>query len=145
MAMPTAYTESSLISYMRTITKAVSESLNLNSGDFQEAVNDVLDVYGVDDIADATDISKLRALAKVAAWRTVNDLLITTAYDFSADGGSYKLSQMKEGAEKALELAEQAAAEAGYSVGYAIEIGTLTRPNDPYVSDCLDDELERYY
>lgn len=143
MAIPTAYTEIGLTAYMRNVTKAVSDTLNLNQGEFQEAVNDVLTVYGVDDIADATDITKLRALAKVAAWRTVNDLLITTAYDFSADGGSYKLSQMKAGAEKALELAEQAAAEAGYSVGYAIQMGTLTRPNDPYVSACSTEELEQ--
>lgn len=143
MAIPTAYTEIGLTAYMRSVTKAVSDTLGLNQGEFQEAVNDVLTVYGVDDIADATDITKLRALAKVAAWRTVNDLLITTAYDFSADGGSYKLSQMKEGAEKALEMAEQAAAEAGYSVGYAIQMGTLTRPNDPYVSACQTEELEQ--
>lgn len=143
MAAPTSYTESSLISYMRTVTQAVSDTLNLNTGAFQEAVNDVLAAYGVSDIADVTDITKLRALAKVAAWRTVNDWLVTTAYDFSADGGSYKLSQMKEGAEKALAQAEQAASQAGYLDGYAIEMGTLTRPQDPYVSACLTDELER--
>lgn len=140
MAIPSAYTEGSLAAYMRSVTKAVSDVLNLIDSDFAEAVNDVLSAYGVSDIADATDIAKLRTLAKVSAWRTVNDALITTAYDFSADGGSYKLSQMKAGAEKALELAEQAA---GASAAYAIEIGTLTRPHDPYVSDYLGDELEQ--
>ncbi len=143
MAAPTSYTESSLISYMRSVTQAVSDTLGLNAGAFQEAVNDVLVVYGVDDITDATDITKLRALAKVAAWRVVNDWLLTTAYDFSADGGSYKLSQMKEGAEKALAQAEQAASQAGYLDGYAIEMGTLTRSYDPYVSACSTDELEQ--
>lgn len=140
MAIPSAYTESDLAAYMRNVTKAVSDVLGLVAGDFAEAVNDALSAYGVSGIADATDIAKLRMLAKVAAWRTVNDALITTAYDFSADGGSYKLSQMKAGAEKALELAEQAA---GASAAYAIEIGTLTRPHDPYVSVWSTDELEQ--
>ena len=143
MAAPTSYTESSLISYMRTVTQAVSDTLGLNTGAFQEAVNDVLAAYGVSDIADATDITKLRVLAKVAAWRTVNDWLVTTAYDFSADGGSYKLSQMKEGAEKALQMAEGAAAEAGYTDAYAIQIGTLTRPYDPYLIKWQTEELEQ--
>lgn len=57
MAAPTSYTESSLISYMRTVTQAVSDTLNLNTGAFQEAVNDVLAAYGVSDIADVTDIT----------------------------------------------------------------------------------------
>jgi hypothetical protein len=97
-------------------------------------------MYGVSAIADATDIAKLRAIAKVVAWRMVNDYLVATAYDFSADGASYRLSQMKASAEKALELAEQAAIQAGYISGYAVEMGTLTRAYDPYVDACASSD-----
>lgn len=146
MAVPTAYTENELRSYMLSTTKAVSEVVGLRVTDFVDGSTDVLLMYGVSAIVDATDIAKLRALAKVVAWRTVNDYLVATAYDFSADGGSYKLSQMKASAEKALELAEQAAIQAGYISGYAIEMGTLTRPYDPYADACASsDEYERIH
>lgn len=142
MAIPTSYTEYELSEYMLSVTAAVSASAGLDSLAFDEAVNDVLTAYGEADIADVTDVAKLRALAKVEAWRTVIGYLMT-AYDFSADGGSYKRSQMLTGAEKALERAEADAALAGYSATYAIQIGTMTRTYDPYMSETMLEELEQ--
>jgi hypothetical protein len=142
MAIPTSYTEYELSEYMLSVTAAVSASAGLDSMAFDEAVNDVLAAYGEDDIADATNIVKLRVLAKVEAWRTVISYLMT-AYDFSADGGSYKRSQMLAGAEKALERAEADASIAGYGAAYAIQMGTMTRSFDPYMSETMLEELEQ--
>ena len=50
---------------------------------------------------------------------------------------------MLAGAEKALERAENAAAAGGYLDAYVIEMGTFTRPYDPYMSECQTEELER--
>lgn len=135
MAIPSSYTEFSLAAYMLAVTGNVAAALGWDIENFDEAVNDALVAYGVSSIADATDIAKLRALAKVEAWRTaVNG----TAADieFSADGGTYKRNQMHEQALAALERAEAAAMAAGYADSYApaISMGSMIHV-DPYLSD----------
>lgn len=141
MAIPASYTEYELTEYMLSVTSAVSATVGetgLQTYAFAEAVNDVLVAYGVDDIADAEDIAKLRSLAKVEAWRTVISHLMT-AYDFSADGASYSRSQMLAAAEKALSMAESAAEASGYSSTYAIQLGTITYSDAYALSETEDD------
>ena len=54
-----------------------------------------LEIYGVDTEGEATDLTKLHALADFAVWRQAgNDVGLD--YDFSADNASYKRSQQSE-------------------------------------------------
>lgn len=52
----------------------VSADLGINTPDFQLPVHDTLLDYGVTDIAEATNLQKLRALGKVRAWEYVAGL-----------------------------------------------------------------------
>lgn len=130
MATPTAYTEATLAYYMVTTLGALAETLGLDESAMYEAVNDVTAECGVTDIADATDIGKVRALSKVAALRVAQ----TSAagwYDFGADGGNYKRSQVMTQIDAMLQGAEAAAML--YGGAYAVGVGTMTFTNDPYV------------
>lgn len=134
MALPTIYDEYLLGTYMQEAVKGVADALKLELTDFDEAVNDTLLAYGVTNIAQATDIAKLRALAKVEAWRTVvNRAANQIDYGQSngvAVAGSYeKRSQLHDQAEKALERAVSDAERSGYlsdSGGFVIEVGKMT-------------------
>lgn len=134
MAIPTAYTESTLRSYMAASLGAIADTLGLDQTSFIEAVNDVLLAYGVSDVAQATDIAKLRALARVEALR-VAQASVALAYDFAADGASFDRSQM---AARIAALLAQAEADAARVVAgaagaaWAVGVGTLAVPGDPY-------------
>lgn len=134
MSLPTQYNELSLREYMFSVTKRAAEQLKLNSSTFREAVTDTMLRYGVTDLASATDIGKLRALAKVEAWRVIVE---ASAADFdfgqsngTAVAGSYeKRSQLHDQAEKEFERATSEAERSGYLAdtgGFVIEMGKLT-------------------
>lgn len=129
MPIPTAYTESQLGEYMLSVLGVVGSVLEYTSASFGEQVTDALLDYGVTDIAQATDMKKLRGLAKVAAWKKAKDDL-GAYYDYQADGGTFDRSQMQAMAEKSL---AQAVTDAlPYDPNYVINI-TRARPvNDPY-------------
>ena len=119
--LPSSYSETELADYMLAVTQAVSSVLGLTSDSFDEAVNDTLIGYGVEDIAEATDISKLRCLARVFAWRTMVEAT-AAEHDYSTDTGQspqyFKRNQIHQNAQEALVRAEKEATEAGYlSVG----------------------------
>lgn len=137
MALPTAYTEATLKTYMLASLGALGTTLGLTMISFDEAVNDVLAAYGVTDIANATDIPKLRALAKVAAARTAQ-VTASSWYDFKADGGDFSRSQV---ATQVKTLLAQAESEAlAYADAYTIGTGTFTYVADPYPFGADDDE-----
>lgn len=94
MALPTGYTDSSLALYMIVSLGGLATTLGLTRFDMMEAVNDVAAACNVTDVASVTDLAKLRALAKVAALQ-VAQRQAATWYDFSADGGDYKRSQVQ--------------------------------------------------
>jgi hypothetical protein len=130
MAAPTSYTEITLASFMLAALSSVATAMGWTAlADVQEAINDTLLAYGVTDIIQATDIKKLRALAKVAVWQQV---AAATAgdYDFSADGGSYSRSQLHEMAVDALGLAQTAASV--YDTDYQMGLVRVEWKNDPY-------------
>lgn len=135
MAIPSSYTESALRDYMVTVTANVAGAIGWTATEFTEPVNDVLVAYGVDNITDATDIAKLRSLARVEAWRAVAGATVAD-YNFSADGGSYSRNQLHEQAVKALERAESEASANGYAATGAmtIDLGGL-KYQDPYLTD----------
>lgn len=67
-----------------------------------------LEWYGVSTEAEATNASKLHALADVAVWRqALND--VSLDYDFNADNAGYKRSQQADIIRKNLDAAETAA------------------------------------
>ena len=67
-----------------------------------------LEWYGVATEAEATDATKLHALADVAVWRqALND--VSLDYDFNADNAGYKRSQQADMIRKNLDTAESAA------------------------------------
>ena len=131
MTLPTVYTESGLNLYMRETLGGIATTLGLESSDFVETVNDVLAAYGVSTIADATDIVKLRALAKVGALRRAQ-IAALSWYDFSADGGSFSRSQVQAQIKAMLQAAETDAIP--YADVYAVTTATMTYTTaaDPY-------------
>jgi hypothetical protein len=70
MALPTSYSEASLADYMEHgILRATGAVLGLvGAAHYAEAVNDVAAALGTT-IADATDMPRLRILARREAWR----------------------------------------------------------------------------
>lgn len=138
MAAPDIYTEDTLATFMLSQLGDVSGVLGWTAlADVQEAVNATLLVYGVDDIADATDIAKLRAFAKREAWRLAVASL-STFYDFSNPEGQYKRSQMLAAAGKRLAEAEFDALPFDPAVGTAIITG-IESTADPYAPFCADE------
>jgi hypothetical protein len=129
MTLPAAYNEATLAFYMVASLGAIAPTLGLLDEAMYEAVNDVVQAYGVTDIAAATDIAKLRALAKVAALG-VAQTTAATYYDFSADGGDHKRSQVMAQLATLLMNAETAAF--AYTPNYGLEIGTVHYVDDPY-------------
>ncbi|MCC6490679.1 MAG: hypothetical protein IT364_24550 [Candidatus Hydrogenedentes bacterium] len=141
MAIPTSYTEATFAAYLHSELGPVASSLawTVDAGDYDEAVNDALLMYGVTDIAGITgaeNIQKLRLLGKLAAWRRV---LEHTAgdHDFSADGASYSRSQVNQMAQERVQDLETRAAP--YLDEYSISVQRMDHPNNPYGSTELED------
>jgi hypothetical protein len=71
-------------------------------------INKTFEMYGVATEAEATDLTKLHALADVAVWRqALND--ISLDYAFSADGASFSRNQAVDAIRKNLDNAESLA------------------------------------
>ena len=131
MPVPTVYSEAALKSYMLVVTGNLGTVLGLSEGDFNEAVNDTLLAYDTSTIAGATDIAKLRALAKVQAWR-VAKAKAAGKTDFTADGATFKRSQLMQQAQAGLEMAENEAISYGSYTGYAMTASGFVYVGDPY-------------
>lgn len=143
MTLPTAYTEATFTTYLHTVAGDVASVLGytIAGGDYAEIINEALFMYGVDDIADVTgrdNLRKLRVLGRLALWRqALNDA--STRFDFAADGGDYKRSQLHAMLLKALDQAEYDAL--AYSDALVIEQTTLVY-DDVYTPPDLEDDEE---
>lgn len=123
---------------MLTVTQQISSVVGLDASSFSEAVNDTLVSYGVTDIANATDIGKLRALAKVQAWQEVVNVT-ASEYDISRDSGESqvwdKRNQLHTNARTQLSMAQSDAERLGYvntdSAYNTVSFGTVVY-DDPY-------------
>jgi hypothetical protein len=111
--VPTTYTEVELATFMRDdVLRNVATLLGWTdvtpSGPYNGAIVDTLTAYGVPTIAAATDIPKLRILARVAVWQAV---VATTAafYAVTDVGVSTHREQIQAQALVALRHAERAA------------------------------------
>lgn len=124
MAIPTSYTDDELKAYMLGTLEGVGPSSAWAITAFDEQLNDVLIDYGVTAIASATDITKLRVIARVHAWRKLSRA-VAGDVDFSADGGTYKQSQLHDMIADELEKAEADAAVYAVSAVDTIVIGSM--------------------
>ena len=134
MSAPTVYTEKMLGDYMAAVLGSLASILSLavgatDAGSFSEAVNATLLVYGVTNISQATDVLKLRALARAEAWQLALDRL-SALYDFVEPGGEYTRSQMHAQAEQSLQAARTDAL--AYDPGYVVSVTRQDLVNDPY-------------
>lgn len=107
MALPSSYSDSTLAAYMEAVLSSTAGVLGLtaDAGDFAEAVNDVTVALGVDAIADATDIPRIRAEARVAAWQLATDTAAGD-YNYSNPNGSDQRAQVFDHCVKQLERAK---------------------------------------
>lgn len=89
MAVPTSYTEQELKAFMLAALGQVSSYLSwdADSAQLDEAVNDVALACGVDDVADETDVRKLRLLGRYYAAEAAQ-VAVVADYPVSADGAT---------------------------------------------------------
>lgn len=129
MAFPHSYDEGELASYMHAVIGKTAGVLGWTAPEsYREAVNDALLAYGVTDIAEATDITRLRACARLAVWQAVAD--DTAAfYTFATDQQRFERRQVHEHANAMLTRARVTAMRHG--IGLTIEADPIERI-DPY-------------
>lgn len=136
MAVPAAYNDNELMAFMRSTLGATATVLGWTDlAPYQEPLNDTLIAYGVDDIADATDVQKLRALARVAVWQSVVDVTAGMS-DFRMGDQSVTSSQVHMQAQQRLRHATLQALP--YTSAYAVTRTAVTHANDPYRTIATD-------
>ena len=133
MPAPVTYSETTLVDFLHLTLGDTAAVLGWATTDyrFYEIVYEVLLAYGVATIGEATDIRKLRALARVEVWRAV---VQATAgeHDYETATASFSRSQIHKQAVANLEAAEQEAARF-IAASPVIVLPTRT-PLDPYVA-----------
>ena len=95
MTVKTSYSDATLLTYMISVLGSAGDVLGLTTAStiIVEAMDDILFDYGVTATANATDIKKLRTLARFHSWKSAK-AEASLDYDFSDAGASYKRSQM---------------------------------------------------
>lgn len=137
MPVPTAYTEQALAEYMHAELQDVATDLEMTPvllGSYAEAVINTLIVYGESDISTITtltNIAKLRAFARVQAWK-VAQARAAARYDMSDGTQSLKRSQIFAMIDKALASAERAAQPFGGGNAPVVAISGVRWSQDPY-------------
>ena len=134
MAVPTAYaTERDLALLTHSVLGTTATALEWlvavdGPGDYAEPINDVLIAYGATDIADATDIPKVRAIARWMVWRWAADAL---ASRFNTVVGGESL-QRKGLYDNAIKQRDYWFAVAGpYMADYAVTTRRIVHLDDP--------------
>lgn len=130
MASQPSYTEITLAQFMVNALGQAGADLDATFATISEAVNETLDRYGVSDVATATDIPKLRALARAAAWEWATDQYVTR-YGVTLDGQSLQRQQLYTQAKE--RAAYWTARTAGHGVvGFNVRSRPIVRPQNPY-------------
>lgn len=106
--------------------------------DYVDVVDDTLIAYGVSDISEATDIAKLRALARVEVWQAAVAALVPDV-DYTDPDGSNSMAQLQNNALVALKQAERRADQMGYRARPAPVLGIVrvTRSGDPFAAPAV--------
>lgn len=131
MSVPASYDQHEITYYMHSTLGKTAEALGwAPPNSYEEAVTDTLLLYGVDDIASATDIEKLRACARLAAWQAVE--ADTAGYfQFSTDGQSFHREQIHQQATAMVKRERVKAMR--YGVGLTVSSTPVTHAHDPFV------------
>lgn len=94
MPAPTTYTESDLIAFMEVELGPTGVALGLLATDaLLQAVYAVQRLLGLDDVADATDMSVLEAAARWQAWAAAEAAAISQPAKLKSDGDEIDYSQ----------------------------------------------------
>lgn len=127
MTLPAAYTDDALAAFVVRELGAVADQLGwvAETPRVAEAVMDAVGAYGVSSADLATDMTKLRALARVAAWSAAYGATAGN-YAFSAGGQQFNRQQVHDHAKGMLIEVEREAAALGVGPSAAV-IGRLDR------------------
>jgi sulfite reductase alpha subunit-like flavoprotein len=136
MAVPTAYTTTSLAVYLKYVPGDIIDVLgwNTDSPQVQEAVNDALLEYGVTDAATITGIDelrRLRALGRRAIWRAIVQATANW-YSITDNGQKLERQQVHAQALTAYEQADNDCRAAGADPALAVNVIHVQRVRDPY-------------
>lgn len=140
MPIPTIYGETDLKVFMERAIITLSDVLqwSIMDGDYDQAVTDTLLLYGVTDVADATDIGKLQAYARVAVLRNA-EFAATGLVDQTVLGDSAKLSQIQDLIRAALAVAErQASSSYGLVTAATVVVTPVLYTDDPFTIQAED-------
>lgn len=134
MSAPAVYTEKTLADFMHVELGKLATVLGYapgagDAGSYAEAVNESILRYGVATIDLATDIRKLRGLARLEAWKKAVDDL-AAHYTFQSDGNTFDREQMFTNAELNLQRCLTLALE--WDPGYIITVTKVRPVHDPY-------------
>ena len=133
MSLPTSYDAIGLGAYMATVLGKTGTALGWETADdYAEAVNDALLLYGrVTDIAEATDIEKLRACARLAVWQAVEADTVAY-YDLTMpDGIRAERNQIHQ--QSVAMVKRERARAMRHGVGFSVTSTAVTHANDPFV------------
>jgi len=111
-----------LSEYLIAYLGKLNDTLGYTADDFQVVIIDTLADYGVSSESDATDLSKLYALAKVHLWRKIL-VDVSGDYKFSADGSTFNRDQVYQMAKQNLSIAVADAYK--YMPNSKIKVGTF--------------------
>jgi len=118
-----------IATYITSNFAQIHSQLGWDSIEMTAITDKTLEMYGVATEAEATNLTKLHAIADVAVWRqALND--VSLDYNFSADGASYSRSQQADMIRENLNNAITDAV--AYSAQYAIGINTSDDHPDWY-------------
>ncbi len=95
MGVPTAYTEEGFLELLLRFLSDIGVFLGwtVETPEIGEALTETLLSYGKSDIAEATDIRKVRALGRLEAWRAASEAL-ASRYDHESEGEKDALSKL---------------------------------------------------
>jgi len=82
-----------LTEYLNLYLGDLVTTLNVSASSIAFVVDSTLVTYGVSTEAEATDLTKLHKIANKEMWQRLMQQA-TSSFDFSADGNSYKSSQI---------------------------------------------------
>jgi hypothetical protein len=131
MTLPETYTQTHLADWLLKRLGPVADVLGWSAMSFQvvDAIEDALIAYGVDEVPEATNVPKLRALARRELWRQVADSTVGY-HDFTSSDQSFKLQQIHEQAVAALRRATLECQRSGYAA--SAYVGTVRRVDNAY-------------
>lgn len=109
MALPDAYTESTLSAYLLSVVRGIAPALGWAAqSDIQSVIDDILLDYGTSDISTATDLRKLRILGRYHIWKAAVEQS-AGRITFSVGGQTWNRERLQTQAKEALALAQSEA------------------------------------